>query len=305
MKCFEVKSFEEYMNVLSVVNSNNKLWYRGQSVAKYRLVPGVLRNAVAVTDWAGRNIEPEKINFSNARGEKVYYPNCWKILSEYKKAIEPILEVKPQNDLSWLCLSQHYGIPTPLLDWSTDSLVALFFAVDGVKLECDSNHYDLDEDIDDWGEDNYRLEFRRDCAAVYVIDPLYLNEAISFKNKKSRILDIYNDSNIIDRLMDSHMQLPFCIAGEKNDRRICRQSGNFTVHSHLTLPIDYIEYFRKEMIKIVIPYKYVDSFKKTLKIMDLTKESIYFGEDDKDIKAKELSDKFIDNFKNEFSGVFE
>ena len=53
-----------------MLQEGKRLWFRGQSVAKYRLIPGVLRDAVAVTDWAGRDIKPQKVNFSGGKGEK-------------------------------------------------------------------------------------------------------------------------------------------------------------------------------------------------------------------------------------------
>ncbi len=52
------------------------------------------------------------------------------MLNEFKQCAQDYLSIKPKNDFEWMFLAQHYGIPTKLLDWTTDPLVALFFAVD-------------------------------------------------------------------------------------------------------------------------------------------------------------------------------
>jgi len=54
-------------------------------------------------------------------------------------------------DLEWLMVCQHYGVPTRLLDWTADILIALFFAcssekelnADGAIFICNQNDYPM------------------------------------------------------------------------------------------------------------------------------------------------------------------
>lgn len=126
------------------MDSSTTYWYRGHSDSSYQLVPSLFR--------------PFKDGNGNITG---YYDEA-KLLKEFVR-IHPEAREKHINNLELLTYAQHYGLPTRLLDWTTNLLVAIFFACKdnadkdanlviykpnlGLKLDFDHNDIDLKTEL--------------------------------------------------------------------------------------------------------------------------------------------------------------
>jgi len=62
------------------------------------------------------------------------------MLQLFKQQAVPFLPYTPKNDWEWLAIAQHHGLPTRLLDWTHNPLVAAYFAVEN-EYEGDSVIY--------------------------------------------------------------------------------------------------------------------------------------------------------------------
>jgi type I restriction enzyme M protein len=111
MKEIRINNFTEFHEIIDEYDARTVI-YRGMKSADYPLTPKV-----------GRVVPPDSVG-SREKNE-------YEILRLFKERAFQYLDFTPASDWDWLAIGQQYGLPTRLLDWTDNPLVACFFAVDG------------------------------------------------------------------------------------------------------------------------------------------------------------------------------
>ena len=109
-----------YKSQFSQTHCGDDFIFRGMGNSSWSLLPGIFREYS----------EPQKSSTvaGGSISGKIYSASEWEILAHFKKEACGFLpNISQSNDFTWLQYAQHYGVPTCLLDFTSNPLVAMYF----------------------------------------------------------------------------------------------------------------------------------------------------------------------------------
>lgn len=199
-----IESIATFATAIDQITSpGSPLWFRGVRDANYDLSPTIYRR-MDITKFAEFSALEQRL------------------LTDFKHRSPPFAGKLPDDDLELLFLMQHHSVPTRLLDWTENPFVALFFALEAV-----------------------RLPEKQTDAAIWILNPLLLNKLSLSSYSHEGILSVGDD------LLRGYEPMkeprtpatnPIALYGVHNSQRIVAQRGVFVLSAMNTTPLNKIDF---------------------------------------------------------------
>lgn len=232
-RCHEVVPYltkiESIGDLMKQVNpgSTGPKWFRGHIDEAWTLRPSALRDR----GW----LEAES-----------------DMIKRFRQAAASRIRYSPSNEWEWVCLAQHHGVPTRLLDWSENPLIGLFFAVES--------------DASDRGPVDGKL---------FSLDPDSLNTNTA--GRPTGVLLLGQDA-LLDEYLPSFepkmKQGGLAVVAPQSFDRIVAQSGVFTV-THRLDPLNLSESCPHAIEEFLVPQTAKARLRNELERLNITAATVY------------------------------
>jgi hypothetical protein len=242
-----ITTFQDFISLVdqTTPGAMTSLWFRGVGKASYPLAPSIHRHAQVIDQASLFSMEQ-------------------KLLTRYKERSVPYLPAQARDSWEFLFLMQHYSVPTRLLDWTENPLIALFFALSSAKTD-NAGAYTTDAAVwtlsaSSWNQTVFHGTSYQD-AALSPSDPM-VNQGYG----------VGTDPRFIN-------EMPVAILGIHNSQRIVAQRGSFTLFGKSLLPMEDIyignNFPQDALTKIVIPAAQIGPLLNKLVWMGISDSVIY------------------------------
>lgn len=228
-----VESVEEFLTYMASVPPGSDAWFRGHASDGWDLSASVFRTPARTAN------------------EVV-------LLKRFIQEARRRLAEVPLHHWDWIFLAQHHQVPTRLLDWSENPLVALYFAA-------------LDQlDID--GDPQSARSGR-----VWILSPTVLNkeQGFVFAAGDLPLFGLDNDLEVYNPYQGTpHAKPPVAALAARNFDRISAQWGTFTVCNQAS-PIDKLPEAEKFLSYVDVPVGAKSHIREQLARLGLEDRTIY------------------------------
>ncbi len=211
------------------------IWYRGVNNGSFKLTPGVQRlvdPSLSIDD---------QVRFLEETGMFTEYR--LKSPDVHHAFNNPDLHRSIDNIMSWLTFMQHYGLPTRLLDWTSNIKTALFFSANGnvegkagklhVLNAVRLNNYVLgDKGFGVCPQDDLSVSLRAELSLARNAEDL-LDRKTIFEHE-TYITHVKRGRDPTDFLAD--LERPIAVEARRYNPRIVSQEGYFTIHGGKIFP---------------------------------------------------------------------
>lgn len=241
----EPYTINSIFDIIEIGKTLSFSWFRGQSEIYDTLTPGIFR-----PKFASQFIFKPQFEF--------------KIYEEFKRVAPSLsnFNLMNYNDIEWLFLMQHYGMPTRLLDWTESVLFATFFAVEK----------SFDNDAELWAMFPDALNQKYGFQGLPLIEKNRALQFLASEYKHNNPEELAKELNLKEKPMTPMALMPPI----KFDRMILQQSA-FTIHpkpedGH---KITDILQDKSLLIKYIIPKNLKHILKSDLKALGIDKRTLF------------------------------
>jgi len=266
-----IETAKEFDEVFYKYADSQNILFRGLNEAKYRLYSSLQR------EWINSKLYEKHTSYKFflerlVNNVRIQQGNA---LTKYLDKIG----IDPENDLAVLSFLQHYGCPTPLLDWTYNFSNALFFAIQNLNTQPPNweiekyfcVYYLEEEFFEDYsmqklfkiGLKKQKEDFAIDFKAALkkrgfpeeLIEKAYSEEELSELFFRVHGKNLMTYMTKVEKLLKApmayysddktHINLRYSL---NNNMNIVNQQGVFTWNASPTKPIEQIPFERAEQL---------------------------------------------------------